>query len=251
MRRVPTPRERTLASSTELSARDSFHELFESSPIPDEEQLGNLGLFVNRQTWSRLFALAELYRMILPVQGIVVEFGCRWGQNVAFFMSLRGMYEPFNHTRKIVGFDSFAGFPAVSSQDAAGLLPGEWTVTPDYDEYLDQVLAYHESESPLAHIKRYELVKGDVMDTLGSYLEQHPETVIALAYFDLDLYEPTKHCLELIADRTTKGSVIAFDEVGWANFPGETVALKEAVGLGRHSLRRFPISPRPSYFVVD
>jgi hypothetical protein len=43
--------------------------------------------------------------------------------------------------------------------------------------------------------------------------------------------------------------VIAFDEVGWANFPGETTALKEILGFDRYALRRFPINPRPSYII--
>jgi hypothetical protein len=246
-----TPRAQTLASLGELSARDDFHETFANCPIPPEELLGNLGLFLNRQTLSRLLALHELYQRIIDVQGVVVEFGCRWGQNLAMFSSFRGMHEPFNHTRKIVGFDSFSGFPAISPLDGERLAVGGWSVTPGYEDYLDGVLAYHESESPLAHIKRYEIVKGDVTETVETYLEAHPETIIALAYFDLDLYEPTKRCLELIRDRVTKGTVIAFDEIGWASFPGETTALKEVLGFDRYALRRFPINPRPSYLIVE
>lgn len=246
-----TPRARTLASLGELSARDDFYETFANCPIPKEELLGNLGLFVNRQTLSRLLILHEIYRQIIDVQGVVVEFGCRWGQNLAMFSSFRGMYEPFNHTRKIIGFDSFSGFPAISPLDGERLAVGGWSVTPGYEDYLESVLAYHESESPLGHIKRYEIVKGDVMETVEAYLDAHPETTIALAYFDLDLYEPTKNCLELIRDRVTKGTVIAFDEVGWGNFPGETTAVKDVLGFDRYALRRFPTSPRPSYLVVD
>src|SRR4051794_24820262 len=74
-----TPRAQTLASLGELSARDDFHARFVNCPIPAEELLGNLGLFMNRQTLSRLLALHELYRQIIDVHGIVVEFGCRWG----------------------------------------------------------------------------------------------------------------------------------------------------------------------------
>src|SRR5438105_13823979 len=176
-----TPRARTLASRGEISARNDFHQAFVKCPIPPEELLGNLGLFLNRQTLSRLLALHELYRLIIEVQGVVVEFGCRWGQNLAMFSSFRGMYEPFNHTRKIVGFDSFSGFPAISPLDGERLAVGGWSVTPGYEDYLDSVLAYHESESPLGHIKRYEIVKGDVTETVDAYLDTHPETIIALA----------------------------------------------------------------------
>ena len=39
-----------------------------------------------------------------------MEFGVRWGQNLITLNNLRGIYEPFNHSRKIIGFDTFEGF---------------------------------------------------------------------------------------------------------------------------------------------
>ena len=38
-----------------------------------------------------------------------------------------------------------------------------------------------------------------------------PETIVALAYFDFDIYEPTKECLKAIA--TFGKDVLAFDEL--------------------------------------
>jgi hypothetical protein len=46
-----------------------------------------------------------------------------------------------------------------------------------------------------------------------AYLNDNPQTVVALAYFDLDLYPPIKTCLELIFDRVPKGGVLGFDEL--------------------------------------
>ena len=79
------------------------------------------------------------------------------------------MYEPFNHNRKIIGFDTFEGFAGVSQRDGGDeiIAPGSYAVTSDYETYLSQILDYHESESPIAHIKKYELVKGDVCVTLA------------------------------------------------------------------------------------
>lgn len=215
--------------------------------------LTNLGLFMNRQSLSRLMFMNDLYTRIVPVHGVVMEFGVRWGQNLALFSSFRGMYEPYNYNRKIVGFDTFSGFPSVATQDgkAAGVQAGAYAVTQDYEEYLESVLDYHEKESPLGHIKKHELVKGDATVTLARYLEQHPETIIALAYFDFDIYEPTKKCLEMILPHLTKGSVIGFDELNWPDFPGETLALKEVLGLDRYAIRRSSLNPSPSYIVIE
>ena len=241
------------ASVKEAEIRKQFYKTFENCPIPSDELLPNLGLFLNRQTLSRIVYMNELYQKILDVPGIVIEFGVRWGQNLALFSSFRGMYEPFNYSRKIVGFDTFAGFPAVAPQDGSDRVAtvGGYAVTQGYASYLDSVLTYHENESPLSHIRKYELVVGDATVTLENYLGEHPETIIALAYFDLDLYEPTKKCLALIRDHLTKGSVLGFDELNHSTFPGETIALKEAIGLERYRLRRLTLNPFSTYLVIE
>ena len=108
------------ASDREIGLRASFGELFRRCPIPQSELLDNVGLFARRQLLSRIFWMAELYRKILPVQGVVMEFGVRWGQNLVLFHSFRGMWEPFNYSRKIVGFDTFGGFPSEAIDNADG-----------------------------------------------------------------------------------------------------------------------------------
>ena len=103
----------------------------------------------------------------------------------------------------------------------------------------------------MPHIKKYELVKGDAAVKIREYLERHPETVIALAYFDLQLYEPTKKCLEAIRPHLTRGSVIAMDEINCQEFPGETLALQEVWGLNKIKITRSQFLPDRSYIVFD
>lgn len=89
-----------------------------------------------------------------------------------------------------------------------------------------------------------------MIETLPKYLKEHPETIISPAYFDSDLYEPTKKCLELIKPHLAKNSVIGFDELGLDEFPGETLALKEAWGLSKFKIIRDPLSSLQSYLVM-
>jgi hypothetical protein len=240
------------SSTSEIERRKDFYKKFQECPIPEKERLYNLGLFLNRQSLSRIMFMHELYQKIIPVHGIVVEFGVRWGQNLALFSSFRGMYEPYNYSRKIVGFDTFKGFPSVAPQDGTGrsAVKGAYNVSKDYDKYLDAVLAYHEAESPLNHLKKYELIKGDAAMTFAKYLKDHPETVIALAYFDMDIYKPTKRCLELIRPHLTKGAIVGFDELNYPDFPGETIALRETWGLDKYAIRRSPLNPLVSYIEI-
>ena len=131
------------------------------------------------------------------------------------------------------------------------MLTGAYAVSDGYQSYLEDLLSTHERLSPRGHLRRFELVKGDVNETLPAYLEQHPETIIALAYFDLDIYQPTKLCLEKIKGHLTKGSVLGFDELCFPEFPGETTALKEFCGLSDYRICRDPNSHWQSYLVVD
>ena len=74
---------------------------------------------------------------------------------------------------------------------------------------------------------------------------------MALAWFDLDLYEPTKRCLELIEPHLTVGSVVGFDELNDEGFPGETIAMQEVFGSNRVRIRRSRYSVVQSYFVYE
>ena len=103
----------------------------------------------------------------------------------------------------------------------------------------------------ISHIKKYQLIKGDAAIEIKKYLRKNPETIIAFAYFDLDIYEPTKKCLETIRGHLTKGSVIGFDELNLHDFPGETLALKEVFGLDRYRITRSPYSSVQSYVVIE
>jgi len=180
-----------------------------------------------------------------------MEFGVWWGQNMVLFESLRAIYEPYNYTRRIIGFDTFEGYTPPSEKDgtSAYVAPGAYSVAPGYETFLGRLLDYHQEENAMPHIKKYELVKGDAGAMIGPYLAVHPETVIALAYFDLQLYETTKRCLEAIKPRLTQGSVIAMDEINSLEFPGETLALDEVFGLQNLKITRSLFLPDRSYIV--
>ena len=244
---------KTFSSSEEEEVRSNFLQHFKNCPIPEDQLLSNLGLFLNSKSLARILFMQHLYEQIVDVQGVVFDLGTRWGQNLSIFAACRGLYEPFNRHRKLVGFDSFAGFPSVSEKDGKSDLmkAGNVTVTDNYIDYLDGVMAHQEGDNPLSHIKKYELVKGDASKTVAKYLEDNPETIVSLAYFDFDIYEPTKDVLELIRPRMVKGSVLGFDELNDPDSPGETLALMETFGLNNIKLRRHRHTSRVSYFVVE
>ena len=127
---------------------------------------------------------------------------------------------------------------------------GGLSCTDGYEKYLDKIMHYQEQDNPMNHIKKYEILKGDAVMELEKYLKRFPETIIALAYFDFDIYEPTKKCLEIIKSRLVKGSLVCFDELCDPDSPGETKALDEVFGLNNIKLVRNQYTSRVSYFVV-
>lgn len=241
----------TFGPEGEADRRTRFAQLLRQSPIPDRELMLNVGLYLTPQTLSRVLFMDFLYRQILETQGVVVEFGCRWGQNTSLFTSLRSIYEPFNRLRRVVGFDTFEGFVSVAGQDGRHVSAGDYATTGGYESHLAEVLALQEQESPLSHLRKHELIKGDATRTFAEYLERNPQTIVALAYFDFDLYEPTRDCLKRLEPYLTRGSVIGFDEVNDETTPGETVALREVFGLGRYAIKHYRYSARTSYLVVE
>jgi hypothetical protein len=74
-------------------------------------------LTLGRLKVSRILYWAKLYQEILHVPGVICEFGARYGETLSQLASLRGIFEPYNHTRKLVGFDTFEGFPSVDAKD--------------------------------------------------------------------------------------------------------------------------------------
>lgn len=241
------------SSSEEQKRRLEFVEMMARCPIPSAERIANQGLFLNRQTLSRILFFEKLYQKIVPVHGVIMEFGVRWGQNLALFTMFRGIHEPYNLSRRLIGFDTFAGFPSVDPRDGAGaaVQVGGYGVTEGYQDYLSPLLTYHEAECPLSHLRKFELVKGDASETVPEYLKKHPETVIAFAYFDMDIYKPTRDVLLAIKPHLTRGAILGFDEVNNVHFPGETVALQEVFGISNVALQRDPLAPSPCWMVWD
>ena len=242
---------KSIASENEKTNRELLKNLFDENPIFENEKINNIGLFLKRQELSKVLFLNEIYSQLIDVHGVIMEFGVRWGQNLTTLNNLRGIHEPFNHSRKIIGFDTFEGFEGVSEKDGKHDYnqKGAFNVSENYDEYLKNVLKCHENECPLEHVDKNIIIKGDATITLKKYLDNHKETIIAFAYFDFDIYKPTVECLKLIKPYLTKGSILGFDELCDPGFPGETEALREVFGTNNFEIKRNKFSGIQSYLI--
>jgi len=241
------------STSDKVKHREVLYELFQKRPMPDDQLLISLGLYMRSSALTKILYINELYQLIMNIPGVIMEFGIWWGQNIVLFENLRAIYEPFNYDRRVIGFDTFAGYPKISNVDKKSetIKIGGYTVCENYKEYLEQLIDYHEKENVLFTKNKHTLIQGDASETITRYLKENSETVIALAYFDMALYEPTKKSLEAIQSHLIKSSIIALDELNAPEYPGETMALKDSWGLQKYEIRKSKFMPGRSYIIIS
>lgn len=226
--------------------------VFHACPDSIEVKLENFPKYVRRQYLKRFLALYEVFKLVLPVKGSIVECGVYKGFGLMTWAKLSTMLEPENLTRRIYGFDTFSGFAAVSPRDMNGLAtPQPGGLAADSYEELKTIIAAYDKDRFLGHIDKVHLIKGDVLQTLPEFVKTHGHLVVSLLFLDLDLYEPTKLAIELLLPRMPRGAVIAFDELDNPQWPGETTALLESCGIGHLRLRRLDWDPYIAYATIE
>jgi hypothetical protein len=225
---------------------EETEKVFNASADAIETRLENFPKYVRRQHLTRLFALYEVFKRVLPVKGSVVECGVNRGYGLMAWAKMSAILEPANLTRRIYGFDSFAGFPAVTDKDRTG--PQWETARPgalraDSFAELTRLIELYDQDRFLGHIPKVELVKGDATRTIPAFIADHPHVVVSLLFLDFDLYEPTRVALENFVPRMPKGAILAFDELDNPLWPGETNALIDTLGMGKLELERVEFDP--------
>ncbi len=227
-------------------------ELFERNPRTTAEKLDQFPKYVPMTAVGRLLARYEMFKLVQNIPGAFIEAGVLSGAGLFAFVQFAFLLDPHNTYRKLIGFDTFSGFPSLSDVDTRGtsahMVVGGFA--DDSYEELRALAAVHEDFRMLRQRSQIELVKGNISETVPAYLASHPELVVALLYLDADLFEPTKVCLEYFLPRMPKGSVIVFDELGLADYPGETAAVLESLQLNRLALRKLPFI-KASYAIVE
>lgn len=240
-------------SSDQKNNRERLYKLFEGTPLSTEELLVNTGMYTRSSALSKILFLDEIYKLIVDLPGNIHVYGTWWGQDLIVLQNLRAVHEPYNLNRRVVGFDTFTGYPEISSDDNPSdtIKKGAYSTSSNYLKYLEELMDYHEKENVLPHIKKFELVEGDILETLPNYLETNFHELIALIYIDVALYEPTKCIIENCIPNLVKGSVIVFDELNANEYPGETKALKESGLLKSCDVFRSSILPDRTILVYN
>lgn len=110
-------------------------------------------------------------------------------------------------------FDTFAGFPAVTSEDGGRPQPG-WFGGSNADDVRDFVNA----DFATLHV-------GNVPDTFAGLENSR----IAFAYLDVDLYKPTFDALTFVLPRMVPGGIILVGDYGDKHWPGAKLAVDQLI----------------------
>ncbi|KFN43131.1 hypothetical protein N789_11250 [Arenimonas oryziterrae DSM 21050 = YC6267] len=253
----PTMHDPRTQSTFDYSSREALEDYFNNSPGSSTEKLENFAKYVPRQNLARFLARYEIFKLIKDIQGSIVECGVLFGGGLLSFAKLSTILEPYNFQRRIIGFDTFTGFPSIDKADLKGrperksahLKEHGFAAEGAYEDILKAIEIYDISRY-LNHFPKVQVVKGDFAVTAKQFLKDYPHLVISCLYLDFDIYQPTKIALEQFLPRMPKGSVLVFDELNEEAFPGETIAVMEMLDLKSIRVRRFDFEPRISYAII-
>lgn len=215
--------------------------------------------YVQRRTLPRFLAHYEIFKKISELPGCIVELGVFRGASFFTWANLLETFHTNDRSKKVYGFDHFEGLrPDHFLDDKDGLRDGrdgkhDWAYRTQAEQ-MRALTALHNEDNLLPGVDRCVLVEGDVYESVPRFLEENPGLRISLLYFDLDLYGPTKFCLERLFPLVVPGGAVCFDEYGLIPWEGESRAVEEyfaSCGI-TPALRRMSFSPSPSaWFIKD
>ncbi len=242
-----------LRTTAEREESASNRDCFERHPGSWEAKLENFPKYVRRQNLTRFLALYEIFKRVVTVKGSIVECGVHQGFGLMSWAKLSAIIEPVNLTRRIYGFDTFAGFPKVTDADraAASRHVSAGDLYADSHDELLALTAAHDSTRFLGHVAKTHLIKGDACATIPKFVKESPHLVVSLLFLDFDLYEPTRVALENFLPRMPRGAIVAFDELDNPLWPGETTAMLEFMEKYRLRIERLPFDPYIGFAEVE
>ena len=226
----------------------------------DEGEVLDVGPFSSRDAWeyengysytshysrtAKTITHWEIYKRILDVPGDILELGVYKMGSFLRWAAFREIAENA-YARKIIGFDSFGEFPSdgdLNDQEFAK----------DHDKQSTDKLGIDEAHKIMKFkgFRNYELIRGDVRDTLPIFLENNPHTRIGLLHLDMDVYTPTEISLELLWDRVVQNGILVVDD--YASVEGASNAVDEFLqGKGKgYSIKKMKYHPTPSIIIKD
>lgn len=191
---------------------------------------------------AKTLAHYDLYKKITALPGVIIECGVFKGNSLIQWATFREILES-QYSRQIIGFDAFGKFPIVDEPSCE-----DRSFVENFEKEAGEgvTVDYLQEVFKRKGFVNYELVRGNILETLPCYIKKHPELRIALLHIDVDVYAASKICLELLFERVVKGGLIVFDD--YSTVCGETMAVDEFCG-NKYHLEKLPYYKLPTFIV--
>lgn len=244
----------TYSTDQSLSARKKLFEMMNSYQATSEETERSLGLFLRGSLLARIFATADIYKLIVNIPGCILDIGTWRGQTAVLCENFRAIFEPLHFNRRIVCFDTFEGYKGFSEKDRATALHRDGTYVvggTEYAQFLRDLLEVHEQNNAMGHNHgKHKVVEGDCRVMIPQFFSENPNEFVALAFFDLNSYEPTAQAFEQVWRRLVVGGVAAFWQLTRNSVPAEAAVYSEKIlGNYPHTLHRSATYPGLCYLI--
>ena len=223
---------------------------FTSQSMYDSETDFNLQM--SEERLAKLLIHYEAFKLIKNLRGSIVECGVFKGTSFVRFAALRNLFKKKNS--KIVGFDHFSSkYPTTNYSNEMKIRntfiksAGSSSISA---EQLTKILKKKK-------ISNFELIKGNVLDTIPKYVGKNRNLKICLLNVDIDFVESTHCVLENLYDKVVKGGVIIFDNylgnIGKKSnkifYQGETNIINKFLKKRKKRVIFSKLFIRPSYII--
>lgn len=193
-----------LVNALDQSFYDSFNNFMISSDL---------------KVFGKLLARTQIFELVKNIPGDIVECGVFKGTGLFTFLKLKRYLCPNTH-KKVIGFDFFNSNELISNlthqdKDAMSTLfeARNFKHEINFKDELDFMIKKSGFED-----HEYELISGDIEETVVEYVKTRPGAKISLLYLDLDLEKPTYTTLVSLWDRVSSGGIVVFDEYAYHNW---------------------------------
>ena len=223
---------------------------------PDAFLNGSNLRYTSRRAMAKLISHYEIYKLIQDLPGHVIELGVFKGESLLRFGQFSEIFNTYDRSFDVIGFDNFSGFTKLSEQDGAENLVndkkiGGWSPQ-NYKDELHSLIDYFDLTRMAPQKSRIRLIDGDIEDTVPKFKREFPNTRIKLLHLDADLYEPTMIGLENFWDNLVVGGCLLLDEYGFDVFQGEAAAVDEFFktrGINA-VIKKFQYSDNPGGYMI-
>ncbi len=212
------------------------------SEIRDSENIYHLKTDITRI--SKLIYHYEIYKKILELPGDFIECGVFKGISLTRFLTFRKILEN-EHSRGFYGFDMFGKFAKARNIKDKNFVK-KWVNEAGDGISLDELIKIFNKKK----FENYELIKGDIKNTLPKFLEKNPHIKISMLHLDLDIYEPTKFALDKLVKKIVKGGIILIDD--YNSVYGATKAVDEFLKKNSSlKIKKLNFYKLPAYIVIN